>query len=62
MPLVRVMLGEKRDMREVLVREGTKPHGRSRGLGDKKWAVDKWVGMAYTGFIWLEIGTGGRLW
>jgi hypothetical protein len=40
------MLGEKRHMREVLVRERRKPHGKCRELGDKKWAFDKWVSMA----------------
>jgi len=45
MLLVGVMLGEKRHMREVLLREGRIPRGRC-GLGDKKWAFDKWGGMA----------------
>jgi len=40
MLLVRVMLGEKRRMSEVLVWEGRKQHGRC-GLDDKKWTFDK---------------------
>jgi len=39
-------VGGEETLREVLVREGRKPQGRCRGLGDKKWTFDKWVGIA----------------
>jgi hypothetical protein len=38
-------------------------HLRDRGVVGKiilKWLYRKWDGEAWTGFIWLRIGTGGR--
>jgi hypothetical protein len=51
-------MGERRGVYRVWVvkPEGRRPLGRPR----HRWIVRKWDVGAWTGLIWLRIGTGGR--
>jgi hypothetical protein len=58
-------MGEGRGAYRVLVGtpEGMRPLGRPRRRWRiiLKWIFKKWDGAAWTGLIWLRIGTGGGL-
>jgi hypothetical protein len=44
---------------------GEKHHLEDPGIEGKiisRWIFRKWDGEAWTGLIWLQIQTGGRLW
>jgi hypothetical protein len=43
--------------------EGKRPLGRPRRRCEDniKWIFKKWDGEAWSGFLWLRIGTGGGL-
>jgi len=52
---------ESRGLYRILVRkpEGNRPLGRPRWEDDIKTDLKKWDVGAWTGLIWLRIGTGG---
>jgi len=58
-------MGERRGAYMVLAGkpEGKRPLGRPSHRRNLilRWIFRKCDGMAWTGFIWLRIGTGGRL-
>ena len=58
-------IGHKRNACRILVGkgEGKKPLGRS-GVGGRmilKWILKEYFGRVWIGFIWLRIGTSGRM-
>jgi len=57
-------MGESRGAYWVFVGkpEVTGPHGRPSRKWDNNWTLNKLVGRACTGLIWLRIGTSGGLW
>jgi len=58
-------IAERRGIYRVLVgkREGKRPLGRSRCRWEiiLRWISRKWDGWAWTGMIWLRIGTGNAI-
>ena len=58
-----VRMGERRGVHKVLVGkpEGKRPLGRPRRRWEDNIKMDlqKWEGVARTGWSWLRIGTGG---
>jgi hypothetical protein len=52
-------MGEERNMYRLLVGkpEGKRPLGRPR----RRWVLERWDGVMWTGLAWLRIGTGGEL-
>jgi hypothetical protein len=57
-------MGEKRNVYKIVVRklEGKRPLGRCRLRWEDNTRIDlKEIGWVWTGFIWLRIGTSGRL-
>jgi hypothetical protein len=58
-------MGEKRNVYRLLVGkpEGRRPLGRPRCRRVDKIRMDlgEWVGVMWTGLVWLSIGTGGEL-
>jgi hypothetical protein len=57
-------MGDRRGAYRVLVgRPDGKNHLEDLGVDGRilKWIFKKWDGEAWTGLIWLRIGTGGGL-